>query len=177
VSFDPAEGILMRTGMPKGPKETHSALLLAKETLKRPLRNFRVALTVTNEAQLRPGRPHEWEVFWLFFNYNRAGRELKKTNFVLIQTRTGMQLGKAFKKTGEEFLSRPRAPTVRVGQTYTMTVTKAGQHVEVVMDGKTVLDFHGDESNGYLYDVPGSIGLYCEDSQVRVRDVSIQPLP
>jgi hypothetical protein len=58
-----------------------------------------------------------------------------------------------------------------------MTVTKTGQHVDVVMDGKSVLVFDGGGSKGTLYDVPGSIGLYCEDSRVRVKDVSIQPLP
>lgn len=177
VSFDPVEGVLMRTAKAAGPKETYSALLLAKETLKRPLRNFSVTLTITNEAQLRAGKPNEWEVFWLFFNYNTAGRNLKKTNFLLIQTHTGIQLGKAFKKFGETYLAKYRRPSVRVGQTYRLKVTKTGQHVEVQMDGKTVLLFDGGLLSRRLYDVPGSIGLYCEDSQVRVRDVSIQPLP
>jgi len=177
VSFDAAQGVVMRTAKATAPKETYSILLLAKETLKRPLRNFRVTLTVTNEAQLRKGKANEWEVFWLFFNYNPAGRDLKKTNFLLVQTHTGMQLGKAFKKVGETYLAKLKDPSVRVGQTYKLTVTKTGQHVEVLMDGKSVLEFDGGMLSRRLYDVPGSIGLYCEDSQVRVRDVSIQPLP
>lgn len=177
VSFDPAEGVRMQTARAKDPKETFSALVLAKETIDRPLRNFQLALTVTNEAQLREGSPNEWEVFWLFFNYNPAGREVKRTNFLLIQTRTGMQLGRAFGESGEAYLAKPHRPTVRVGQTFKLSVTKTGQHVTVLMDGQSVLDFNGEGSGDNLYDVPGSIGLYCEDSQVRVKDVSIEPLP
>lgn len=174
VAFDET-GVLMRSGVPSGPHETHSVLVLSKATLARPLRDFHASMTVATEAQLRPGKPNEWEVFWFFFNYVKPPRALKKTNFVLIQTRTGLQLGRAFDEKGEVYLARPKSPSIAAGRTYRLEVVKTGQHVEVSVDGRKVLVFDGGGAKGSLYDVPGAIGLYCEDSQVRVRDVVISP--
>lgn len=179
VTFDPRQGILMNpkpsAALPSN--ETHATLLLAKESLKHPLRNFEATVTFTNVAQLREGEPNDWEVFWLFFNYTLDAAGKKKTNYVTIKPKTGVEIGRAFDEVGQEFLLTDNKSTIQVGTTHTIKVTKKGPHVAIQLDGKPVAHYRSAANPKYIYDVRGAIGLYSEDAAVRVSKVTIKPLP
>lgn len=175
VTFDPVRGIVMtpKAASPSDPDGTHASLLLSTQTLRKPLKDFEATVTFTNEAQLREGAPpNAWEVFWLLFNYTLDDAGKKKTNYVTVKP-TGLEVGTAFDEVGQEFLLTNPSPAIQVGQTHTMKVSKTGQRVKIVLDGKPVADF---ESTGDLYDVPGALGLYCEDARVRVHRFTVKPL-
>lgn len=176
VAFD-ADGILMTPKAATSADETHAALLLSQKTLTQPLQNFKATITFTNISQLRTGSaPNGWEVFWVFFNYTLDGNGKKKTNYVVLKP-SGTEIGKAFDEVGQEFLLTNATPTIQIGTAYTMTITKNGTHVTVLLDGVLAAEFESGASPEDLYDVPGSIGLYCEDAQVRVSSVVIEVLP
>lgn len=176
VTFD-ADGILMKPMAATVPGETHGAWLLAKSTESQLLQNFKATITYTNVSQLRTGSaPNAWEVFWVFFNYTLDGVGKKKTNYVLVKP-SGIEIGKAFDEVGQEFLFTDSSPIVAIGNTYTLTITKNGPHVTILLDGVLAADFESAAAPKQLYDTPGAIGLYSEDAQVRVSSVVIEVLP
>lgn len=176
VVFD-TDGILMTPKAATAAGETHAALLLSQVTLTQPLQNFKATITYTNVSQLRTGSaPNAWEVFWVFFNYALDGVGKKKTNYVLVKP-SGIEIGKAFDEVGQEFLLTNATPTIQIGTPYTLTITKNGPHVTILLDGVLAADFESAVAPKDLYDVPGAIGLYSEDAQVRVSSVVIEALP
>lgn len=178
VTFD-ADGILMTPKAATASDVTHAIWLLAKSTESKLLQNFKATIKYTNIAQLRTGsEPNGWEVFWLFFNYTVDGVGKKVTNYATIKP-SGTEVGRAFDEKGQEFLVTNGTPTLQIGTTHTITVTKNGTNVKVLHDGVVAADFTSEvaPSAKYIYDVPGSIGLYCEDAQVRVSSVVIEALP
>lgn len=177
VVFD-ADGILMTPKVATAPSETHGAWLLAKSTETTPLQNFKATITYTNVAQLRTGSaPDPWEVFWLFFNYTLGSDGKKQTNYVVIKT-NGTEMGRAYSETAQEFLVTNGSPTVSIGNAHTIIVTKIGTTVTVTFDGAQAFSFTSaaSPSTKYIYDVPGAIGLYTEDAQVRVSSVTVEAL-
>lgn len=177
VVFD-ANGILLT---PKAaiPGETHATLLLSKKTLSHPLKNFKMKVTLRNIAQLRVGTPNPWEVFWIFFNYTLDTVGKKKTNYALIKP-NGIEIGKAFNEVDQEFLLTENTPSVQIGTTYTMTLTKSSSHITVLLNDVLAGDYESVSiPPGPLdfYDVPGAIGLYCEDAQVRILSAVLTELP
>lgn len=175
VTFD-ADGILMTPKAATSSSETHAALLLSQKTLTQPLQNFKATITYTNIAQLRTGTPNAWEVFWFFFNYTLAANGKKETNYVVLKP-SGVEIGKAFDEVGQEFLLANSLPAIQIGETHTVTVTKDGPRVTILLDGVLAAEYESAASPKDLYDVPGSIGLYIEDAQVRVSAVTIERLP
>ncbi len=177
VTFD-ASGILMTPKAATVWDETHGAWLLAKTTESQLLQNFKATIKYTNVAQLRTGTaPNPWEVFWLFFNYTIGSDTKKQTNYVMIKT-NGTEMGRAYSETKQEFLVTNDTPSILIETEHTITVTKNGPNVNVLLDGALAADFTSAAapSTKYIYDVPGSIGLYTEDAQVRVSSVKIEPL-
>lgn len=176
VVFD-TDGILMTPKAATAAGETHATLLLSKKSLTQPVQNFKATITLTNISQLRTGSaPNAWEVFWVFFNYTLDGNGKKKTNYALLKP-SGAEIGKAFDEVGQEFLLTGVTPTIQIGTAYTMTITKDGTRVTILLDGVLAAEFESAAPPKDLYDVPGSIGLYCEDAQVRVSSVVIEVLP
>lgn len=176
VVFD-VDGILMTPKLATASSETHAALLLSQKTLTQPLQNFKATITFSNIAQLRTGStPNAWEVFWVFFNYTHDGNGKKKTNYALVKP-NGIEIGKAFDEVGQEFLLTNATPTLPIGTTTTLTITKSGTHVTILLDGVLAADYESLAPPKDIYDVPGAIGLYCEDAQVRVSEVVVEVLP
>lgn len=178
VDFERDGSIVLSPKPPLSPKETHAALAIHTETMRRPVRDFQARVRFTNEAQLRRGRagkPNEWEVFWLLFNYAGDGKGGKKANFLLVKP-VGLEIGRAFGQTGQKFLYVSSAPLVEIGQEHLLRVSKAGQRLSVELDGKpAALFIGGADAASQLYDHPGAVGLYCEDARVRIREVVISP--
>lgn len=177
VTFD-ADGILMTPKVATTSGETHGAWLLAKTTEATPLQNFKATITYTTVSQLRTGTaPNPWEVFWLFFNYTTDSNGKKQTNYVMIKT-NGTEMDRAYDEADQEFLVTNSAPTLQIGSAHTMTVTKSGTHVTVLLDDQPAADFTSEASPSakYIYDIPGAIGLYTEDAQVRVSSVKVESL-
>ncbi len=180
VTFDPRKGILMRpqasAALPS--EETHATLLLAKKTLKHPLRNFEATVTFTVVAQLREGKANDWETFWLMFNYTLDSKGKKQANYVIIKPNTGVEIGRAFDEVGQEFLLTKDQPTIPVGTTHTIKVTKIGPQIAVQLDGKSVANYQSATAPKNIYDVAGAIVLYSEDAWVTVDSpIYIKPLP
>jgi hypothetical protein len=177
VVFD-ANGILMTPKVATAPSVTHGAWVLAKSTETSPIQNFKATITYTNVAQLRTGSaPNPWEVFWVFFNYTLGSDGKKQTNYVMVKT-NGTEMGRAFSETSQEFLVTNSVPVISIGDAHTIIVTKTGTTVTVTFDGAPAFSFTSaaSPSTKYIYDVPGSIGLYTEDAQVRVSSVIIESL-
>jgi len=162
--------IMLRPNAASSPSVTHAALVLAKETVDRPARDFDVSFTVATERQLRMGTPNAWEVFWLFFNYVPTADGKKRTNYFMVKP-NGIELGTASEELQQTFLYTAEAPRLVLGRAAQWRILKVGDLVEAYIDGQRVMSFRGK-----VYDVPGSIGLYTEDAQVAVRDVRYRPL-
>lgn len=168
VTYDPTNGIVLKPKAATSPTETHAALALANNLTPR---NFRLSITATVEQQLRLNSPpNPWETFWIFFNYNQTSGG-KKTNYFLLKP-NGVELGTAYDAVGQTFLQTGSASATAIGASNTYDIEKVGNHVTVSINGQKVTDY-----TGAVYDVPGSIGLYSEDAQVRVTRLQVIPLP
>lgn len=171
VVFD-REGILLTPKTSMVPEESHASLLLSEKSLRQPLRNFRLDVTLTNVAQLRAGTPNPWEVFWIFFNYTLDVQGKKKANYAMIKP-NGVEIGKAFDEVGQDILFTQNSPTLSIGVPYTLTILKKDSRVTVLLNDSLAADYE----NPRFYDVPGAIGLYSEDAQARIHKVILNRLP
>lgn len=172
VVFDEEEGIIMEPMAATSAGETHSALVLAKITEECPVADFSLTVEAVTEEQLRSGDPNPWEVFWIFFNYLPSGDD-KTTNYFILKT-NGIELGRAFDETGQEFLFTAGGPQLTVGTANTFVLEKTGNLLTVFIDGTEVLNYTGGELPDALYDTPGSIGLYTEDARVKINSVMLE---
>ncbi len=163
--------ILLEPMAPSEAGETHAALALAKATETEPLDNFCLTIEATTEEQLRSPAPNPWEVFWIFFNYLPDG-DFKETNYFTLKT-NGIELGRAFGSTDQEFLVTVDAPNLTLGTRNTFVLEKSPGRVVVRVDGIEVIDFQNQEDPDILYDHPGAIGLYTEDARVRIHAVNL----
>jgi hypothetical protein len=168
VTYSATSGIVLAPQVSTEPSETHAALTLAKLP---KMRNFRAALTVTTEQQLRLNSPpNPWEVFWLFFNYNPTATG-KNTNYFLLKP-NGVELGVAKQQIGQTFLQTGAAPAPAVGAANKIDIEKIGTRVRIWVNGILAVD-----RTGGLIDVEGSIGLYTEDARARITQVKVTKLP
>ncbi|MBI3541005.1 MAG: hypothetical protein HY073_02570 [Deltaproteobacteria bacterium] len=180
VVFDVSNGITMQPQAVSDPSNTSAALVLAKKTEASqtgscPLQNFRLTIQGTTQQQLRTPTPNAWEVLWLFFNYNPVGA-YKQTNYFSFKP-SGVELGRAYDNVGQTYLLTKSTPAMTIGQTYTYIIDKQGQNLKAWIDGVQVMDYPNDPlSMDALYDVPGSIGLYTEDSKVNIKSITVEPL-
>ncbi|MDO8461501.1 MAG: hypothetical protein Q7S98_01430 [Deltaproteobacteria bacterium] len=174
ISFDETNGLTLEPKRSTSTGETHSALVLAKITERCPVKDFRLTITVTTEKQLRSPSPNPWEVFWVFFNYLPDGN-FKKTNYFILKT-NGIELGRAFDDVGQTFLFTGDKPTLTLSKKMELVLEKKGEHLEVLIDGISVLSYDGQTFPQALYDQAGSIGLYTEDARVTVQSVILTRL-
>lgn len=170
---------------------THAALALTK--LEKKYKDFVVKVKYENVRGLRSPASNTWEVFWLFFNYNKTSTG-KTTNYFIFKP-NGVELGKAWNELDQAFLWTSNKPQALFGETYDLELVKKNQTVKAYINGQLVMDYKG-ESNGAggnararvgdhlgsakeshsketLYDSPGQIGLYTEDAKVHVKSFSI----
>ncbi|MBI4411970.1 MAG: hypothetical protein HY541_05765 [Deltaproteobacteria bacterium] len=171
VGFDAVEGIVMEPQIPVG-NDTHSALVLAKITETCPVKDFRLTIEATTIDQLRPENPNPWEVFWIFFNYLPDGAA-KTTNYFILKT-NGIELGRAYEETAQEFLYTVPEPQLMVGTSNIFVLEKSGGNLTVSIDGSEALNYQSGDWPGGLYDQAGAIGLYTEDARVRIHTVTIE---
>lgn len=149
---------------------THAALVIARESELRPLRDFRVSFRYRVRRALRQpsSEANPWETLWLFFNY-RGEAASKETNYLILKS-NGLEVGKAWGQTAQSFLhtaAQPRALQPRQWQH--LEIERRGSRLSVRLNhGKAeTIAFHPKRA---LYGHPGSIGLYTEDADVEVRD-------
>ncbi len=173
VSFDPVTGIILEPKAATDPAETHASLLLSKFTEQSPLANFKITIKASTDQQLRTPAPNPWECFWIFFNYTTGSNGKKVTNYFAFKT-NGIELGTAYDEAGQTFLATSGTPTLQIGVSNEMSLTKQGQQLQVSIDGKIVMTYDG--SGLPLIDTKGSIGLYTEDAKVHISSILIQPL-
>lgn len=172
VDFNEADGIVMEPLAATSSDETHSALVLAKITEECPIADFTLTIEAVTEEQLRSEFPNPWEVFWIFFNYLPDG-DFKTTNYFVLKT-NGLELGRAFDETGQEFLFTAGEPQLNVGASATYRLDKTASHVLISIDGVEVLDYESSTWPEAIYDQPGAIGLYTEDARVKITSVSLE---
>lgn len=180
VNFDSKNGIVMEPQTPVG-SNTHAVLVIAKPTQENPITDFRITIVYSTDAQLRAAGPNPWEVFWIFFNFNfRDPSNIslgELTNYFIFKT-NGIELGRAFDDDAaaeqQVFLYTANAPQIVIGQTYTLTLEKRGQNLDVYINNTLIFSYTGSSLPDFLYDAPGMIALYTEDARVTVYSVEIE---
>ncbi len=164
VRFD-FNSILLKPDSAASASETHAALVKSEYELK----DFTLELTAITKKQLRAGsEPNPWEVFWIFFNYIPTDDGKKQTNYFLLKP-NGYELGRASDELEQVFLATGTDMQLEIGEEYIYKIYKSGNHIEININGIEIIN--GDYD---LYNVYGSIGLYCEDAEVEVSSVDIE---
>ena len=121
--------------------------------------------------------PNAWEQAWIFFDYkdrwHLAYFYLGTNNF---------ELGKKDNETQAEaqiFLATGSAAKSILGQWRHVDIQVSGQRFIAAVDGKQVVDYVNDGSDGKLALSwqGGKIGLYAEDAEVEFDNVFVTPMP
>ncbi len=178
VLFNPdgSGDLVFQPQQAKTSAQTFATLLLLKDTLNRPLKNYAVKIEVTTERQLRSSTPNEWEVFWFFGNYQRGLNKDKTANYFLLKPNTGAELGRVFEEVGQHFLRTDESKDLKIGERATFIIVKEGGHFQVYKNGSEIIDYQGEQMPEGLYDQMGALGLYSEDALVRVHSFAYQAL-
>jgi hypothetical protein len=142
--------------------DTHAALVTSLLRVK----DFRIKIKATTVRQLRENTPpNDWEVFWIFFNYNPTKSGKKTTNYFLLKP-NGYELGSAWGETSQCFIATGDIITLDIGEECTYEITKSENFVEIKIDGTEI--FSGNINSDDIFDEYGYIGLYSEDAEVIV---------
>lgn len=166
VSFE--NGVLkLKPKSSTEPTETHSALVVSKKSFL----HFTTEITYVNEAPLRQNSPPKpWELFWVFFNYQKDDPK-RPTNYFIAKT-IGPELGKAFEEIRQTFF-------------WTGDVLRAGFGNEnrLILQ-RTKSNFTASNAwwswfwrpiDAGWVEKEGPLGLYTEDAEVTVKRVCIIP--
>lgn len=155
--------------------QTHAPLILLRETVNTPVKDFEVIVDVTTVAQLRQGSsPNPWEVFWLFFNYT-GGITDKVTNYFISKPAPyGSELGVASGEVTQDFLSDSSLYPTAVGERHVFTYKRKSNLFTVMKDGQLIFTFS--DNSLKLSQNRGAIGFYCEDAKVQIHSVQYRSL-
>jgi hypothetical protein len=150
---------------------THAALTVLNEPIQSE--SFLTRIRYKNISQLRKPASNSWEVFWLFFNYNEGNNKVndKETNYFIFKP-NGVELGKAWGETNQDFLLTHENPRLELGQEYDLILHRAKSQVDVYINNKLIMHYT-DKNKKTLFDQKGSIGLYTEDAHVQISSVEI----
>eukprot|EP01084_Bolivina_argentea_P228959 386566_1 len=156
--------------------ETHAALIITKKNYT----SYNVSITANTMKQLRQNStPNSWEVFWVFFNYEPIGTTGKNTNYFILKT-NGVELGTASASVAQQFLYTNTNPKLSVNTYYEYNLVfdqaSNGGTVDIYINGTFIVTYKNSANSKKLYTNPGNIGLYCEDSEVKITDFTIVPL-
>lgn len=178
VLFNPdGSGDLVFQPQPaKTSAQTFATLLLLKDTIARPLKNYAVKIDVTTEKQLRPSTPNDWEVFWFFGNYQKGVGAEKTANYFLLKPNSGLELGRAFEEVGQHFLKTDDSINLKIGERAVFVIVKEENHFQVFKNDIEILNYEGGSMPEGLYENLGALGLYAEDALVRVHSFSFREL-
>ncbi|NYD22907.1 calcium-binding protein [Kineococcus aurantiacus] len=146
------------------PEQTHAGLVVSV----RQYGDLDLRATVHTVRQLRTGsRPNPWEVGWLVWHYDAERRfyyfALKPNGWELGQVDPSATGGQRFLATGDAPVAGDRPHDVRVRQ--------LGATIDVWVDHAAVVSFTVPADPG----VPGAVGLYSEDAEVRFSGLRVEP--
>lgn len=156
--------ILLLPDIPSDEEPTHSALV----TSVFQVRDFTLEINAVTKRQLRQEtEPNAWEVFWIFFNYNPTEDGKKTTNYFILKP-NGFELGGACDELEQRFMKTGETVQMVIGEEYTYKICKKGFNIKISINDTEIIndDFE-------LYDEYGSIGLYCEDSEVVISSIEL----
>lgn len=148
-----------------GQEGTHAALVVTR----RDYGDVALSMSVATERQLRGVRPNAWEVGWVLWHYQDP------QHFYAVALKpTGWEVSKqdpAY-RGGQRFIASGTTPTFAVPARHAVSVEQTDARISVSAGGRLLAAFSDDE-RPYL---SGAVGLYCEDSRVRFRDIQISEL-
>jgi hypothetical protein len=152
--------------MPKAstsPGETHSALVTSRPTFG----DLDVTYQFRTVSQLRSGSPpNSWEVAWVLWH------ETDNQHFYYVLLKPdGWEIGKEDPAYpgNQRFLATGTSPSFGIGTWHQVRVVQSGPRITVWADGSELASLV-DGQRPYL---TGSLGLYCEDSVVHFRSVTV----
>ncbi|MBO9666383.1 MAG: hypothetical protein J7501_06175 [Bdellovibrio sp.] len=156
--------------------QTFAALLLLKDTMVKPVKNYAVRFEATTVRQLRSSTPNDWEVLWFIGNYQKPHGQDKTANYFIAKPNSGVELGRIFEEVSQHFLKTTDSKDLQMNVRSVFYIVKDHQSFRVFRDGELVMDYEGQEMPEALYDHSGALGLYSEDALVRVHSFSYQAL-
>lgn len=165
VDYLKSNEIFMSPKRARTPQSTHATLVLSNFTL---AENFDLIVEYKNNQALREQTPNPWEVFWLFFQYQKATERQKLTNYVVAKP-NGIELGKAFDEEGQEFLKTASSPTASFNEWHQLRVKRENSVVTIYFDEKKALEWKPSDTEQQLFNHEGYVGLYSEDASVTIR--------
>lgn len=168
VVFNPDATLTLDPMAATSPDETHAALVVLNDAVFCPSVDFTIRVTATTQTQLRTPPANPWEVFWLFFNYEDD--PTFQTNYLILKP-NGIELGKAFGDSLQEFLYTAPSPQLVLGQPATYEIVKIGTSLQISINGEPIF---AEPQDFPLFLNPGQIGLYTEDATVIVHEVLLQ---
>lgn len=170
IEFDhKTNEILIAPQEARTPQSTHASLVLSKQIL---TNYFDLIVEYKNNEPLRKTMPNPWEVFWLFFQYQKVGGQ-KRTNYAVAKP-NGMELGKAFDEVGQTFLKTTDYPKTSFNQWHQLRIKRMGPQLILYFDNKKIFAWQASPDQDRLYDHHGPIGLYSEDASVTIRKLCLQ---
>jgi hypothetical protein len=145
------------------PSETHAGLVTSLKSFG----DFDLTLKMKTIRQLRTPSPNPWEMAWVLWHYTDP------THFYYLILKTnGWELGKEDPAYpgNQRFLITQSSPSFRPGPWYSVHIRQVGRRITIWV-GRTKLGTFTDYQRPYRR---GSLGLYCEDSQVEFDDVLVR---
>jgi hypothetical protein len=142
--------------------ETHAVLV----TSTRSFADFDASIVVRTLKQLRSPTPNGWESAWILWHY--VDRE---HFYYLYLHAAGWELGKedATRTPARRFLITGATPALVLGKANTIRIVQHGTTFSVFVDGTSIVQYT-DYDGPY---VRGNLGLYCEDSVVRIGRIEV----
>ncbi|MFM6930093.1 MAG: hypothetical protein ACKOX6_16605 [Bdellovibrio sp.] len=178
VAFNPdgSGDLVFGPQIAKTSAQTFSTLLLLKDSLLKPIKNYVVKADITTVRQFRSSTPNEWEVFWFIGNYSKPVGSAKTANYFILKPHTGAELGRIYEDVGQHFLQTLDGNELQIGSRHTFYYIKENNRFRVFRDGDLIIDYQGKSMPEALYDHAGAIGLYTEDALVRIHSFQYQDL-
>ena len=166
-------GIRFRPAVIKRDDETRAALILLREV---PPDTLGIQVRYKVLRQLRPG-PRPWEVLWLFFGYRSGVEARTKTIDYFVLKTNGLEIGRAFGETEQEFLVTKEVPKLFIGRRHEIRLQFEEGDFHFLVDGRSAARSPEDFAVTRLYSGPSraftSFGLYAEDAEIQIDSVEI----
>lgn len=152
--------------IPSNSEQTFSDILVLPKL--HASRAFQVGFDFQVIRQYRRPQAHPWESLWLFWSYNLDGEGQKLTNYIVFKP-NGLEIGKAYKEVSQDFIWTQSQPQICVGQWHRVLFAREGVNLLLWLDGVSVPFPHLKIDS--LYQYPGRIAFYVEDSRVMLRKI------
>jgi hypothetical protein len=154
-------------------KETHACLTISTQQFD----NFKLEFDMRTNKQLRQNfTPKNWETAWIMFRYFDAIH-----HYYFTLKKTGCEFGKKDNVEGDPalekqiFLPMLVQKSVTIGTFQHIIITAKDFAFTITVDGTKVVDFTDTPQNAPKM-AKGSLGLYCEDSDVSWDNIKLTAL-